>query len=158
MIKELANRKFTTTVSSPGFDWTPVHHLERSLTFTKQEVSEEPGGFLCFWGLCRRSGASKRAGAAHVQPGRPARRRLWDLSSFNSSTAESVIFQACVCLCVSCHCVMSRMTGVAKRRRGCPPRNAAEIGGHLRAAFLFFGEACLRGTWEKKNHDKLEKE
>lgn len=36
---------------------------------------------------------------------RPARAILWDLSSFNSSTAESVIFY------VRCRHVMFRMTG-----------------------------------------------
>lgn len=62
------------------------------------------GGVFCFWGLCRRSGASRGAGAAHFQPGRPARPILWDLSSFNSSTAESVIFHPCVCVCVLSPC------------------------------------------------------
>lgn len=77
-----------------------LRRLEKRLTFIWQEMNQEPGGVFCFWGLCGRSGVSRGAGAAHFQPGRPARPILWDLSSFNSSTAESVIFHPCVCVCV----------------------------------------------------------
>lgn len=102
--KRRQNRKHKVASSAGGLfkclcaDWKKDWPL-----FGRQWIRSR-GVVFCFWGLCRRSGASRGAGAAHFQPGRPARPILWDLSSFNSSTAESVIFHPCVCVCV---CLLS---------------------------------------------------
>lgn len=82
------------------------------------EVNKHAANTYCSLGLCRCSGLwlfipllwSCNASAAHTHSSdmtacRAARAILWDLSSFNSSTAESVIFHAC------CRHVMFRVSG-----------------------------------------------
>lgn len=107
-------------------DWQ-IKESRSFLTDLDTAGNELAANTYCSSGLCRCPGLfwfwvysspeELHASAAHSQSSsdmtaaRPARAILWDLSSFNSSTAESVIFRVC------CRHVMFRMTGGG--RGGC---------------------------------------